>query len=201
MSTLVASPADPGSAPVGGVRALQHALYRAAKADPGRRFHSPRAWSTTQPPSSARSSMKPSVVTPPTSAPGSPSSTGPGIRSTASRPKPKPAESRSPSSATSSTYSSTSGPRPGRSSPKPTRMPKPGSARKPSGSSTGKPARSPPRSAAKPPASTSIPTRDATPTSAPTTCSPRGTTSTTRRHWQPAGRSPPASSKAPADTS
>lgn len=69
------------------------------------------------------------------------------------------------------------------------------------GSSMGKPARSPPRSAAKPPASTSIPTRDATPTSAPTTCSPRGTTSTTRRHWQPAGRSPPASSKAPADTS
>jgi len=34
-----ASPAASGSAPVDSVRALQHALYRAAKADPGRRFH------------------------------------------------------------------------------------------------------------------------------------------------------------------
>lgn len=38
MST-VTSPAASGSAPVDPVRALQHALYRAAKADPGRRFH------------------------------------------------------------------------------------------------------------------------------------------------------------------
>lgn len=40
MSAQVASPAAKGS-PVSGdpVRALQHALYRAAKADPGRRFH------------------------------------------------------------------------------------------------------------------------------------------------------------------
>jgi group II intron reverse transcriptase/maturase len=35
-----ASPAARGSAPRGKVRALQHTLYRAAKADPGRRFHS-----------------------------------------------------------------------------------------------------------------------------------------------------------------
>ena len=40
MSVLVASTTASGSAPVGRVRALQHALYRAAKADPGRRFHS-----------------------------------------------------------------------------------------------------------------------------------------------------------------
>ena len=40
MSAVSASPAARGS-PVAGdpVRALQHALYRAAKADPGRRFH------------------------------------------------------------------------------------------------------------------------------------------------------------------
>ena len=40
MSAVSASPAAQGS-PVAGdpVRALQHALYRAAKADPGRRFH------------------------------------------------------------------------------------------------------------------------------------------------------------------
>jgi RNA-directed DNA polymerase len=40
VSAVSASPAVKGS-PVGGdpVRALQHALYRAAKADPGRRFH------------------------------------------------------------------------------------------------------------------------------------------------------------------
>ena len=40
MSAVSASPAVKGS-PVAGdpVRALQHALYRAAKADPGRRFH------------------------------------------------------------------------------------------------------------------------------------------------------------------
>ena len=38
MST-VTSPAAEGSAPADPVRALQHALYRAAKADPGRRFH------------------------------------------------------------------------------------------------------------------------------------------------------------------
>ena len=40
MSAGQASPAAKGS-PVNGdpVRALQHALYRAAKADPGRRFH------------------------------------------------------------------------------------------------------------------------------------------------------------------
>ncbi|MCA1681772.1 MAG: group II intron reverse transcriptase/maturase [Actinobacteria bacterium] len=35
----MASPAAVGSAPADPVRALQHALYRAAKADPGRRFH------------------------------------------------------------------------------------------------------------------------------------------------------------------
>jgi len=40
VSALVASPTVSGSAPVDRVRALQHALYRAAKADPGRRFHS-----------------------------------------------------------------------------------------------------------------------------------------------------------------
>lgn len=37
---LMASSAAVGSAPVDPVRALQHALYRTAKADPGRRFHS-----------------------------------------------------------------------------------------------------------------------------------------------------------------
>ena len=39
MSAVSASPAALGSAPLDPVRALQHALYRAAKADPGRRFH------------------------------------------------------------------------------------------------------------------------------------------------------------------
>jgi len=39
VSAVSASPAALGSAPVDPVRALQHALYRAAKADPGRRFH------------------------------------------------------------------------------------------------------------------------------------------------------------------
>lgn len=42
MSAVMASPAVSGSAgsvPADPVRALQHALYRAAKADPGRRFH------------------------------------------------------------------------------------------------------------------------------------------------------------------
>ena len=39
MSALVASPAASGSGSLDPVRALQHALYRAAKADPGRRFH------------------------------------------------------------------------------------------------------------------------------------------------------------------
>ena len=42
MSAVCASPAVSGSAggvPADPVRALQHALYRAAKADPGRRFH------------------------------------------------------------------------------------------------------------------------------------------------------------------
>ena len=34
-----ASPADGGRSPLDKVRALQHTLYRAAKADPGRRFH------------------------------------------------------------------------------------------------------------------------------------------------------------------
>ena len=38
MSALVASP-TPGVEDLDAVRALQHALYRAAKADPGRRFH------------------------------------------------------------------------------------------------------------------------------------------------------------------
>lgn len=40
MSARVASPAVEGSAPSDPVRALQHALYRTAKADSGRRFHS-----------------------------------------------------------------------------------------------------------------------------------------------------------------
>ena len=35
----MASPADSGRSPLDKVRALQHTLYRAAKADPGRRFH------------------------------------------------------------------------------------------------------------------------------------------------------------------
>ncbi len=39
MSARVASPAGSGSGLLDPVRALQHALYRAAKADPGRRFH------------------------------------------------------------------------------------------------------------------------------------------------------------------
>jgi RNA-directed DNA polymerase len=42
VSAVQASPAASGSAgvvPSDPVRALQHALYRAAKADPGRRFH------------------------------------------------------------------------------------------------------------------------------------------------------------------
>jgi RNA-directed DNA polymerase len=42
VSAVMASPAAPGPAggiPADTVRALQHALYRAAKADPGRRFH------------------------------------------------------------------------------------------------------------------------------------------------------------------
>ena len=39
MSAVLASSAALGSAPVDPVRALQHALYRVAKADPGRRFH------------------------------------------------------------------------------------------------------------------------------------------------------------------
>jgi RNA-directed DNA polymerase len=40
VSAVSASPAAPGSrVPRDPVRALQHALYRAAKADPGRRFH------------------------------------------------------------------------------------------------------------------------------------------------------------------
>jgi group II intron reverse transcriptase/maturase len=40
VSALVASPAVEGRSPSDPVRALQHALYRAAKADPERRFHS-----------------------------------------------------------------------------------------------------------------------------------------------------------------
>ena len=40
MSAVSASPAVGGRSPSDPVRALQHALYRAAKADPGRRFHS-----------------------------------------------------------------------------------------------------------------------------------------------------------------
>lgn len=39
MSAVSASPAVVGSSPADPVRALQHALYRAAKVDPGRRFH------------------------------------------------------------------------------------------------------------------------------------------------------------------
>ena len=39
MSALVASPTLGVERPLDSVRALQHALYRAAKADPGRRFH------------------------------------------------------------------------------------------------------------------------------------------------------------------
>jgi len=39
MSAEVASPIAGGRSPLDPVRALQHALYRAAKADPGRRFH------------------------------------------------------------------------------------------------------------------------------------------------------------------
>ena len=39
MSAHMASPAVGGRSPSDKVRALQHALYRAAKADPGRRFH------------------------------------------------------------------------------------------------------------------------------------------------------------------
>ena len=39
MSVVMASSAAVGSASVDPVRVLQHALYRAAKADPGRRFH------------------------------------------------------------------------------------------------------------------------------------------------------------------
>ncbi len=39
MSAVTASPAAVGSVPTDPVRALQHALYRAAKADPERRFH------------------------------------------------------------------------------------------------------------------------------------------------------------------
>ena len=44
MSAICASPADNGSAvadrvPLDKVGALQHTLYRTAKADPGRRFH------------------------------------------------------------------------------------------------------------------------------------------------------------------
>jgi group II intron reverse transcriptase/maturase len=40
VSARVASPAVEGGSPLDPVRAFQHALYRAAKADPGRRFHS-----------------------------------------------------------------------------------------------------------------------------------------------------------------
>jgi group II intron reverse transcriptase/maturase len=40
VSAVTASPAVGGGSPSDPVRALQHALYRAAKADPGRRFHS-----------------------------------------------------------------------------------------------------------------------------------------------------------------
>jgi RNA-directed DNA polymerase len=39
VSVVTASSTAAGSAPVDPVRALQYALYRAAKADPGRRFH------------------------------------------------------------------------------------------------------------------------------------------------------------------
>jgi hypothetical protein len=37
----VASPADGGRYPSDPARALQHSLYPAVKADPGRRFHAP----------------------------------------------------------------------------------------------------------------------------------------------------------------
>jgi RNA-directed DNA polymerase len=39
VSAVLASPADSGRSALDKVRALQHTLYRAAKADPGRRFH------------------------------------------------------------------------------------------------------------------------------------------------------------------
>jgi group II intron reverse transcriptase/maturase len=39
VSAVEASPADGGRSPLDKVRTLQHTLYRAAKADPGRRFH------------------------------------------------------------------------------------------------------------------------------------------------------------------
>jgi RNA-directed DNA polymerase len=39
VSAVSASPAGGGRSPLNKVRALQHALYRTAKADPGRRFH------------------------------------------------------------------------------------------------------------------------------------------------------------------
>lgn len=39
VSAGMANPADGGRVPLDKVRALQHTLYRAAKADPGRRFH------------------------------------------------------------------------------------------------------------------------------------------------------------------
>ncbi|GGJ58049.1 hypothetical protein GCM10010121_080890 [Streptomyces brasiliensis] len=39
MSAVTARSATSGSPKLDPVRALQHALYRAAKADPGRRFH------------------------------------------------------------------------------------------------------------------------------------------------------------------
>jgi group II intron reverse transcriptase/maturase len=39
VSADLASPADSGRSPLDKVRALQHTLYRAAKANPGRRFH------------------------------------------------------------------------------------------------------------------------------------------------------------------
>ena len=39
MSAVMASPTPGVERPLDAVRALQHALYRAVKADPGRRFH------------------------------------------------------------------------------------------------------------------------------------------------------------------
>jgi RNA-directed DNA polymerase len=39
VSAVSASPTAAGSSPADPVRALQRALYRTAKADPGRRFH------------------------------------------------------------------------------------------------------------------------------------------------------------------
>jgi RNA-directed DNA polymerase len=39
VSAAAASPTTGGRTPLDPVRALQHTLYRAAKADPGRRFH------------------------------------------------------------------------------------------------------------------------------------------------------------------